>query len=80
MGETFTVKHRGFSNRYFMNKAPFFHEKNGVFFWCLLIIYLLILSERKGKTFEVHNDDISEENYDRKIWVDRDPRHFKRNA
>ena len=50
------------------------------FFWCLLIIFLLILSERKGKTFEVYNEHISEENYDRKIWVARDPHHFKRNA
>jgi hypothetical protein len=63
-----------------MNKAPFFQEKNSVFFWCWLIIFLLILSERKGKTFEVYNEEISEENYDRKIWVARDPRHFKRNA
>lgn len=50
------------------------------FFWCLLIIFLLILSERKGKTFEVYNEDISEENYDRKIWMARNPQHFKRNA
>ena len=49
-------------------------------FWCLLIIIPLILSERKGKTFEVYNEHISEKNYDRKIWVARDPRHFKRNA
>ena len=38
------------------------------------------ISERKGKTFEVYNEDISEENYDRKIWMARNPQHFKRNA
>jgi len=37
-------------------------------------------SERKGKTFEVYNEHISEENYDRKIWMARDPRHLKWNA
>jgi len=50
------------------------------FFWCFLIVFPLILSERKGDTFEVYNEHISEENYDRKIWMARDQHHFKRNA
>jgi hypothetical protein len=37
-------------------------------------VYKHTYSERKGKTFEVYNKHISEENYDRKIWMARDPR------
>jgi hypothetical protein len=37
-------------------------------------VYKHTYSERKGKTFEVYNKHIAEENYDRKIWMARDPR------
>jgi hypothetical protein len=37
-------------------------------------VYKHTYSERKGKTFDVYNEHISEENYDRKIWMARDPR------
>ena len=37
-------------------------------------VYKHTYSERKGKTFDVYNKHISEENYDRKIWMARDPR------
>jgi hypothetical protein len=37
-------------------------------------VYKHTYSERKGKTFDVYHKHISEENYDRKIWMARDPR------
>jgi hypothetical protein len=37
-------------------------------------VYKHTYSERKGKTFDVYKKHISEENYDRKIWMARDPR------
>jgi len=37
-------------------------------------VYKHTYSERKGKTFDVFDRHVSEENYDRKIWVARDPR------
>ena len=37
-------------------------------------IYKHTYSERKGKTFDVYEQHIAGENYDRKIWMARDPR------
>ena len=37
-------------------------------------VYKHTYSERKGKTFEVYEQHISDEKYDRKIWMARDPR------
>jgi hypothetical protein len=37
-------------------------------------VYKHTYSERKGKTFDVYHKHISAENYDRKIWMARDPR------
>jgi hypothetical protein len=37
-------------------------------------VYKHTYSERKGKTFDVYHKHIAEENYDRKIWMARDPR------
>ncbi|MEJ2165373.1 MAG: hypothetical protein P8X90_07585 [Desulfobacterales bacterium] len=38
------------------------------------VIFKYTYSERKGKTFEVYRRHIAGENYDRKIWMARDPR------
>jgi hypothetical protein len=72
MGETVTGRHQSFLTGIMSNLT--------VLFYCLLIIFPLILSERKGNTSEVYNEHISEENYDRKIWMARDQHHFKRTA
>ena len=37
-------------------------------------VYKHTYSERKGKTFEVYHQHVSDEQYDRKIWLARDPR------
>ncbi len=37
-------------------------------------VYKHTYSERKGKTFDVYDQHVSDENYDRKIWMARDPR------
>jgi hypothetical protein len=37
-------------------------------------VYKHTYSERKGKTFEVYDRHVSDEQYDRKIWMARDPR------
>jgi hypothetical protein len=37
-------------------------------------VYKHTYSERKGKTFEVYGHHVSDEQYDRKIWMARDPR------
>jgi len=37
-------------------------------------IYKHTYSERKGKTFDVYEQHVAGENYDRKIWMARDPR------
>ena len=37
-------------------------------------VYKHTYSERKGKTFEVYDQHVSDEHYDRKIWMARDPR------
>ena len=38
------------------------------------VVYKHTYSERKGKTFDVYEQHVSEEQYDRKIWLARDPR------
>ena len=37
-------------------------------------IYKHTYSERKGKTFDIYEQHVAGENYDRKIWMARDPR------
>jgi hypothetical protein len=37
-------------------------------------VYKHTYEERKGKSFEVFQEHLSKENYDRKIWMARDPR------
>jgi len=37
-------------------------------------VYKHTYSERKGKTFEVYDQHVSDAQYDRKIWMARDPR------
>jgi hypothetical protein len=38
------------------------------------VVYKHTYSERKGKTFDVYERHVSDEQYDRKIWLARDPR------
>jgi len=37
-------------------------------------VYKHTYDERKGKNFELYNDHLAKEHYDRKIWMARDPR------
>jgi hypothetical protein len=38
------------------------------------VVYKHTYEERKGKSFDLYNEHLQEEHYDRKIWIARDPR------